>query len=199
MGESNPKKKAFENLLSYKPKGKDLGEMVTDIMAKAAIATYDTDLQTQLRLKVFLQAVPRNIGQELRRRHFDSVKEALKEARFLQSVEKDEICGSGKIFTVETEPLEEGLKVEIKQIVESCLMQIQAQQPKKEQSERPRMSRRKLWCWYCSEMGHVMRGCPVIQHDKTAPCKQKTEKMRCQKVLKGARWCQMVPKGARWY
>ena len=198
LGENDPKGRAFENLLSYNPKGKDLGEMPTDIMAKAAIATYDTDLQTQLGLKVFLQAVPRNIGQELHRMHFNSVKEALKEARFLQSVEKDENCASGKIFAVATEPLEWGLKAKIKQIVEACLMQMQAQQPKKKQSERPRMSRRKLWCWYCSEMGHLMRGCPVIQQDKTAPCKQKAEKMMpegtkgCQRVSDGTKGCQMV-------
>ena len=62
--------------------------MASDIMAKAAIATNDADLQTQLGLKAFLQAVPRSIGRELRRWHFDSVKEALEEARFLQSVEE---------------------------------------------------------------------------------------------------------------
>ena len=69
-------------------------------MAKAAIATNDADLQ----------AVPRSIGRELRRRHFDSVKEALEEARFLQSVEKDEDCDNGTVFTVEAEtkqPVEE--------------------------------------------------------------------------------------------
>ena len=101
LGEGNPKKRAFEVLSNYKPKGKGLGEMATDIMAKASIATNDADLQTQLGLKAFLQAMPRNIGWELRHRHFDSVKEALDETRFLQSVEEDENCGSGKIFTVE--------------------------------------------------------------------------------------------------
>ena len=203
LGESNPKKRAFEILCNYKPKGKNLGEMATDIMAKAAIATYDTDLQTQLGLKAFLQAVPRNIGRGLRRQHLDSVKEALDEARFLQSVEKDENCESGRIFAVETEPLEEGLKVEIKQIVKDCIKEMQAQQPKKEQSERPRSSRRKLWCWYCSEMGHLMKGCPVIQQDRTAPCKQKAEKRMpdgakgCQMVSDGAKGCQMVPESAK--
>ena len=202
LGESDPKKRAFESLLSYKPKGKDLGEMATDIMAKAAIDTYDTDLQTQLGLKAFLQAVPRNIGQELRRQHLDSVKEALHEARFLQSVEKDENCESGKIFAVETEPLEEGLKLEIKQIVKDCIKEMQAQQPKKEQSERPRSSRRKIWCWWCSKMGHLMKACPVVQQDRTAPCKQKAEKRMpdgakgCQMVLESARECQNGPHGA---
>ena len=203
LGENDPKGRAFENLLSYKPRGKNLGEMATDIMAKAAIATYDTDLQTQLGLKVFLQAVPRHIGQKLRRMHFSSVKEALKEARFLQSIEKDENCRSGNIFSVEAEPLEERLKVEIKQIVEACFKQMQAQQPQKEQSERPRMPQKKLWCWHCREMGHIVRGCPVIQKDETAACKQKAGKMRpegtkgCQVVSDGAKGCQMALQRAR--
>ena len=73
LGDGEPKKRAFEILSRYKPKSKGLGEMATDIMAKAAIATNDADLQTQLGLNAFLQAVPRSIGRELRRRHFESV------------------------------------------------------------------------------------------------------------------------------
>ena len=70
LGDGEPKKRAFEILSQYKPKGKGLGEMAFDIMAKAAIATNDDDLQTQLGLKAFLQNVPESIGRELRRRHF---------------------------------------------------------------------------------------------------------------------------------
>ena len=62
LGEGDPKKRAFEVLSCYKPKSKGLGEMSTDIMAKASLATNDADLQAQLGLKAFLQAVPRNIG-----------------------------------------------------------------------------------------------------------------------------------------
>ena len=137
LGEGEPKKRAFENLSRYKPKSKGFGEMASDIMAQTAIATNDADLQTQLGLKAFLQAVPKNIGRELRRRHFNSVKEALEEARFLQSAEEEEDRDSGKICTVEAKavpPVEEP-KVNIQQIVEACVKQIQAQQPKKEQSE----------------------------------------------------------------
>ena len=177
LGDGEPKKRAFEILSRYKPKSKGLGEMASDIMAKAAIATNDADLQTQLGLKAFLQAVPRNIGRELHRRHFDSVKEALDEARFLQSVEEDEDCDNGKVFTVEAEtkpPVEEP-KVDIQQIVEACMKQIQAQQPKKEQSERPRSTRRKLRCWCCREEGHTLKECPVIQQNRTAYFKQPAE------------------------
>ena len=146
-------------------------------MAKAAIGTNDADVQMQLGLKAFLQPVPRNIGRELRRRHFDSVKDALDEARFLQSVEEDEDCESGKIFTVEAEakpPVEEP-KVDIQQIVETCMKQMQAQQPNKEQSERPRSSRRKLRCWCCAEEGHTLKECPVIQQNRAAYFKQPAE------------------------
>ena len=177
LGDGEPKKRAFEILSRYKPKSKGLGEMASDIMAQAAIATNDADLQTHLGLKAFLLAVPRNIGRELRRRHFNSVKEALDEARFLQSVKEDEDRDSGKIFTVEAEaksPMEEP-KVNIQQIVEACMKQMQAQQPKKEQSERPRTSRRKLRCWYCGEDGHTLKECPIIQQNGAAYFKQPAE------------------------
>ena len=91
--------------------------------------------------------------------------------------------------------------MEIKQIVKDCIKEMQAQQPKKEQSKRPRSSRSELWCWYCSEMGHLMKGCPVIEQDRTA-CKQKAEKRMpdgakgCQMVLESARECQNGPDGA---
>ena len=177
LGDGEPKKRAFEILTRYKPKSKGLGEMASDIMAKAAIATNDANLQMQLGLKTFLQAVPRNIGQELCRRHFNSVKEALDEARFLQSVEEDEDRDSGKIFTVEAgaKPPVEEPKVDIQQIVEACMKQMQAQQPKKEQSERPRSSRRKLMCWCCGEEGHTLKECPIIQQNRAAYSKQPTE------------------------
>ena len=74
LGDGEPKKRVFEILSQYKPKGKGLGEMATDIMAKAVIATNDADLQTQLGLKAFLQNVPESIGRELRRKHFGSVR-----------------------------------------------------------------------------------------------------------------------------
>ena len=176
LGDGEPKKRAFETLSRYKPKSKGLGEMASDIMAKAAIATDDAGLQTQLGLKAFLQAVPKTIGCELRRQHFDSVKEALDEARFLQSVEEDEHCESGKIFTVEADtkpPVEEPI-MDIQKIVEACMKQMQAKQPKKEQSERPK-SRRKLRCWCCGEEGHTLKECPVIQQNQAAHFKQPAE------------------------
>ena len=95
--------------------------------------------------------MPRNISRELRCRHFESVKEALDEARFLQSVEEDEDRDNGKVFTVETEakPSVEEPKVDVNQIVEACMKQMQALQPNKGQSERPRSAQRKLKCWCC--------------------------------------------------
>ena len=63
LGDDEPKKRAFEILSPYRPRGRGLGEMAFDIMAKAAIATNDADLQTQLGFKALLQDVPESIGQ----------------------------------------------------------------------------------------------------------------------------------------
>ena len=205
LGDGEPKKKAFEILSQYKPKGKGLGEMAFDIMAKAAIATNDADLQTQLGLKAFLQNVPEIIGHELRRRHFALVREALTEARFLQSVEEDEDRDKGKVFTVKAEdkPVEEP-KVDLNQVVEACVKQLQALQANKGQSERPRSARMKLRWWCCREEGHLLRACPVIQQNRTACFKQPAENQAmpddargCQMVSEGARRCQMVQKSTR--
>ena len=65
------------------------------------------------------------------------------------------------------------------------------------------MPQKKLWCWYCGEMGHIMRGCPIIQQDETAAGKQKTGKMMsdgakgCQMTLQRARECQSGPDGTK--
>ena len=194
LGDGEPKKRAFAILSQYKPKGNGLGEMATDIMAKAAIATNDADLQTQLELKAFLKNVPESIGRELRRKHFGSVREALAEARFLQFMEEDE---DRKVFTVkeEVKPVEEP-KVELNQMVEDCMKQLQALQANKKQSERPRSAQKRLRCWCCKEIGHLMRACPVVQQNKAAYCKKKAEK---QRVPDGTRGCQMVSEGARGY
>ena len=179
--------------------------MATDIIAKAAIATNDVDLQTRLGLKAFLQNVPESIGHELRRKHFGSVLEALAEARFLQFMEEDEDRDNGKVFTVkeEVKPVEEP-KVDLNQVVEACMKQLQALQANKKQSERPRSARKRLRCWYCREKGHLLRACPLLQHNRAAYCKQKAENQRvsnsargCQMVSEDARRCQMMQKGAR--
>ena len=148
--------------------------------------------------------MPRNIGPELRRWHFDSVKEALDEARFFQSVEEEENRGSGKIFTVEADstPSVEEPKPDIQQIVEACMKQMQAQQPRKERSERPGYARKRRRCWCCGQKGHLVRACPLVQQNKAA-CKQKAEKRmpdsarECQNGPDDANGCQMVPEGGK--
>ena len=176
LGDGEPKKRAFEILSRCKPKGKGLGQMATDIMAKAAITTSDADLQTQLGLKAFLQNVPESIGRELRWRHFASVREALQEARFLQSMEEDEDRDNGKVFTVEgkIKPVEEP-KVDLNRVVEACVKLLQALQATKEQNEQPRSAQRKLRCWCCGEEGHSLKECPVIQQNRAASFKQPAE------------------------
>ena len=204
LGEGNPKKRAFDVLSNYKPKGKGLGEMATDIMAKASLATSDADLQVQLGLKAFLQAVPRNIGRELRRRHFVSVKEALKEARFLQLVmEEDEDRESGEVFKGKEEvKLVKEPKVDLNQVVEACIRKLQTLQACKKQSERPGYARKRRRCWCCGQKGHLVRACPLVQRNKAA-YKQKAEKRLpdgargCQMLQESAKGCQMVHESAK--
>ena len=143
-----------------------MGEIAADIIAKAAIATDDVEMQTQLGLKAFLKSVPEGIGRELRRKHFKSVREALQESRFLQIVQDSEDLEKGKVFTVEKEPKEEP-KMDIGQIVEACIKQFQAQTPENRKNEQPgKAKRRKYRCWCCGEESHFLMQCPTVKRNQ---------------------------------
>ena len=72
-------------------------------------------------------------------------------------------------------PPAEKTKVDIQQIVEACMKQMQAQQNRREQSERPKPFWRRLRCWCCGEEGHTLRECPIIQQNKTAFFRQSAD------------------------
>ena len=61
LGEADPKERAIEGLLQYKPKGIVLGEIAADIITKAARATDDVAMQAKLGLKAFVKAIPESI------------------------------------------------------------------------------------------------------------------------------------------
>ena len=104
--------------MSYKTGDKGLGEIAIDIMTKASLATDDIDAQHRLGLRAFLRAIPDELGKELRRKHFRTVKEALEEARFLKRVSSEEGTEREKVLTVEKDNLLP------QQIVEECLKRL---------------------------------------------------------------------------
>ena len=156
LGETNPKDRAFDQLLNYKAGDKGLGEIATDIMTKASKATDDLDAQNRLGLKAFFSAVPLSISKELRRKHFVTVREALEEARFLQRVEEEEGLNEKKILTIDqsTPPSQ-------KELIEECLKQLQSKGIIGEKRER-RGGRRGA-CWCCGEEGHFLMQCPTVK------------------------------------
>ena len=210
LGETDPKERAIEGLLKYKPKDLGLGEIAADIIAKAARATEDVDMQARLGLKAFLKVVPESIGREMRHKHFQSVQEALLEAKFLQKVQDSEDLEEGKVLTVgkeEEKPKEN--RVDLEHVVGECLKQLQAQANLTGKNERPGNAvRGKFRCWCCGEEGHMLMQCPTVkrnraaQNEATRPKKSKNKMAPdgargYQRVPDGARGCQMVPEGAR--
>ena len=166
LGESNPRDKAFDQLVSYRISDKGLGEVATDIVDKASRATDDVEMQHKLGLKAFLRAVPESISRDLRRKHFDTVREALDEARFLQRVQEEEDLSKDKVMVVDTPPAPS-----IQDIVQECLKQVEASIKPPSTSGAPnreRPLRRRIRCWCCNEEGHGMMQCPVVTRNRTA-------------------------------
>ena len=210
LGETDPKERAIEGLLQYKPQGKGLGEIAANMITKAVRATDDVAMQAQLGLKAFLKAVAEGIGRELRRKHFQSVWESLKEARFLQTVQDSEELEKGKVLPIakeEEKPKEN--RVDLEQVVVECLKQLKAQANLGGKNERPGNAvGGKFRCWCCGEEGHFLRQCLTVkrnraaQNEATRPRKSENQMVpdgakRCQRVPDGAKGCQMVPEGAR--
>ena len=170
LGKTDPKEQAIEGLLQYKPQGKGLGEIAADIITKAARATDDVAMQAKLGLKAFLKAIPESIGRELRRKHFQSVREALQEARFLQTVQDSEDLEKGKVLPVakeEEKPKEN--RVDLEQVVGECLKQLQAQANLGGKNERPGNAvRGKFRCWCCGKEGHMLMQCLTVKRNRAA-------------------------------
>ena len=166
----DPKDHAIEGLLQYKPKDKGLGEISADIVTKAAKATDDVAMQAKLGLKAFLKAIPESIGHELRHKHFQSVWEALQEAKFLQAIQDNEDLEKGKVLTVDREeekPKEN--RVDLEQVVGECLKQLQAQAILGGKNERLENAMRgKPRCWCCGEEGHFLMQCPTVKKNRAA-------------------------------
>ena len=170
LGETDPKEQAIEGLLRYKPKDLGLGKIAADIIAKAARATEDVNMLARLGLKAFLKVAPESIGRELRRKHFQSVREALLEAKFLQKVQDREDLEEGKALSIarEQEKPKEN-KVDLEHVVGECLKQLQAQANVAEKNKRPGNEvRGRFRCWCCGEEGHMLRQCPTVQRNRAA-------------------------------
>ena len=170
LGEADPKDHAIEGLLQYKPMDKGLGEIAADIITKAARATDDVAMQAKLGLKAFLKTIPESIGRELRHKHFQSVQEALREARFLQAIQDNEDLEKNKVLTVDREeekPKEN--RVDLEQVVGECLKQLQAHAILGGRNERPGNAvRGKSRCWCCGEEGHFLMQCQTIKKNRAA-------------------------------
>ena len=117
-----------------------------------------------------MKAIPESIGCELRRKHFQSVREALQEARFLQTIQANENLEKGKVLTVakeEEKPKEN--RVDLEQVVGECLKQLQAQANLGGKNERPGNAvRGKSRCWCCGEEGHFLMQCPTVKRNRAA-------------------------------
>ena len=101
---------------------------MADIIAKHARTTDDVDMQARLGLKAFLKVVPESIGRELRSIHFQSVWEALLEAKFLQKVQDRENLVEGKVLNVDKgEEKPKVNRVDLEHVVGECLKQLQGQ------------------------------------------------------------------------
>ena len=142
-------------------------------------------MQLKLGLKAFLKAVPENIGRDLRRKHFRSVREALEEARFLQRVQEEEAVKDQVLAAsfeqakghVEEKPT---LSCNQDELVDSLINRLEKQGlfgNRGGSVPKGKGTRSKVICWCCGEEGHVLMQCPIVKINRTKQRSTSTTKV----------------------
>ena len=105
FGDDDDMDTAWRNLEYYHSDSKSLGEIAAEVAKYARKASREEYTQQRLALRAFINAVPKHIGNKLREKRITTLKKALEEAKYLQTLQ-DEKERNKPVNTVEIQPLE---------------------------------------------------------------------------------------------
>ena len=140
LGKDDQKSAAWKRLRGYKAKGKCFGEITSEVKELAEKAADEEDIRERLAVEAFLWAIPWHFAHKIRMKRIDSLKEALKEAKFCKTLEEEE---------------EEDSRKKVQAVTEDP----QPARQEGQRAEEARKGRRGPVCWGCGEPGHVLKNC----------------------------------------
>ena len=106
FGDDDAMDTAWRNLEYYHSDSKSLGEIAAEVAKYARKASREEYTQQRLALRAFINAVPKNIGNKLREKRITTLKKALEEAKYLQTLQEEK-DRNRPINTVEIRPPKE--------------------------------------------------------------------------------------------
>ena len=150
---------AWRNLEFYHAGSKSMGEIAAEIAKYARKASAEEHTRQRLAVRTFIRALPRKIGDKLKEKRISTLKKALEEARYLQTIQEEadrnRQINQLDLAEEETTPLE---------------VQRQSFQPRgmaagpprtREYQENRYRRQKELECWACKQKGHFARECTL--------------------------------------
>ena len=169
FGDDDAMDTAWRNLEYFHSGSKSLGEIAAEVAKYARRASREEYTQQRLAVRAFINAVPRSMGDKLREKRITTLKKALEEAKYLQTLqeEKDrnkpvhtvevrrQIEEPGDVLEMQTQTY--GAR-EATGLPQRFRRNAEASYPPKERGfRRPRRTE----CWTCGETGHFARECTL--------------------------------------
>ena len=153
FGDEDTVETAWRNLEFYHAGSKSMGEIAAEIAKYARKASTEEHTRQRLAVRAFIKAIPRKIGDRMRDKRITTLKKALEEAKYLQTIqeeaERNRQLNTLDLKEEETAPLE----------VQQQSFRPRGPQQDREYRENRYRRQREMECWACRQKGHFAREC----------------------------------------
>ena len=169
FGDDDAMDTAWRNLEFFHSGSKSLGEIAAEVAKYARRASREEYTQQRLAVRAFINAIPRSMGEKLREKRITTLKKALEEAKYLQTLQ-EERDRNNPVNTVEIrrQSAEEEEAVEIQNqayrtreatgLPPRYRENLNTSYPPRERGFR---RQRRTECWMCRDQGHFARDCTL--------------------------------------
>ena len=159
FGDEDVVETAWRNLEFYHAGSKSMGEIAAEIAKYARKASAEEHTRQRLAVRAFINAIPRKIGDRMREKKITTLKKALEEAKYLQTIQ-EEAERNRQLHKLDLEE-EETTPLEVQQqSFQPRGTTIDPQRTRGYQDNRYRRSR-EIECWACKQKGHFARECTL--------------------------------------
>ena len=150
---------AWRNLEFYHSGSKSMGEIAAEITKYARKASGEEHTRQRLAVRAFINAIPRKIGDKIKEKKITTLKKALEEAKYLQTIQ-EEAERNRQLHKLDLEE-EEVTPLEVQhQSFQPRRMTTDHQWTREYQENRYRKPK-DMECWACKQKGHFARECTL--------------------------------------
>ena len=164
LGEEDTRDGAWKKLKQYKAEGKSFGEIASDLLNLAKMASGEDDVQQRMAIEAFIEAIPWRYASEIRKKRIERIEDALKEVKLLKTLEEEENRRR------RPEILQQRVDVPINQRGDYRDSRPWKKKENRTLREGNSQGRYQPLCWGCGKKGHILKDCSLFQEFRRQQC-----------------------------